>query len=82
VSDIAVCRAVWSDESIVPIAARWLRPSGALLWMRARSRGLRSVVPVRATSGELVFEGEHTYSIGDRTSMVWVFRQRPHGCFT
>jgi 16S rRNA G527 N7-methylase RsmG len=28
-------RAVWSDEELLTIAARWLVPGGALVWMRS-----------------------------------------------
>jgi 16S rRNA (guanine527-N7)-methyltransferase len=31
----AMTRAVWSDDSIIEIADRWLQPDGTLLWMRA-----------------------------------------------
>ena len=38
VVDLALCRAVWSDETRLLVAgARWVRPGGRLLWMRGAS---------------------------------------------
>jgi 16S rRNA (guanine527-N7)-methyltransferase len=33
----AVCRAVWSDDGILPIASSWLATGGRLFWMRQGS---------------------------------------------
>ncbi len=79
--DVAVCRAVWSDESILPIAARWIRPAGALLWMRARGRGSERTA-ARPSNDGMVFEREHTYRIGERKGVIWAFRRLPDECFT
>lgn len=75
--DAAVCRAVWSDEAVLPIAARWLRPSGRLFWMRASSRVALGRALVESARGEMVFEHEYVYRLGGkRSGVVAVFRRR------
>ena len=80
VADIVVSRAVWSDESILPVAARWLNRGGRLLWMR----GVKRLIGSSATmyKSAMIFEREHCYRVGEREGRVEVFRHVSSERFT
>jgi 16S rRNA (guanine527-N7)-methyltransferase len=71
-ADAVVCRAVWADDELLPVAAAWLRPGGVLLWMRARPKGEASgtepsPVDARATSDPasgMVGDSSIEYAVG------------------
>ena len=56
--DVAIARAVWSDEVGATVAAPWLRSGGFLLSMRADSH------PPPAAGARLRFEQSFTYRAG------------------
>ena len=62
-----VSRAVWSDESFLEIAAKWLQPGGRVFWMRAQS------LPTDFARRPFVAERTVGYQIGrDRPRSVEV----------
>jgi 16S rRNA (guanine527-N7)-methyltransferase len=63
-----VCRAVWSDETALRVAANWLAAGGRFFWMRHGGR-----MGTGATGG-LALERVHEYRIGGSpTRQIWVF---------
>ena len=72
-ADVALCRAVWSDDAVLPIARRWLGPADRLVWMRGREPGHGGMRRSSPAHG-LVFERVVTYRIGkgpERAIEVW-----------
>jgi len=65
-ADAVVCRAVWSDERVLAIAVKWLRPGGALLWMRAKGRVGEREAPTgspQGARGALVLQQRVDYQV-------------------
>jgi 16S rRNA (guanine527-N7)-methyltransferase len=77
-ADVAMCRAVWSDETLLPIAASWLRPGGILLWMRSElgdsDRG--STAPEAAGQMAMLWERRHRYGMRGRIGNVEIYRHQ------
>jgi 16S rRNA (guanine527-N7)-methyltransferase len=73
--EAAVCRAVWSDETAVAVAAPWLVPAGRFFWMR----GVSAAKPIARGAprvGEMLFERQVGYRIGGRERTVEIFCRR------
>ena len=65
--DVAVCRAVWSDDRMLGFAAPWIRQHGLLLC-------LRSVAHVRSPVPPLVFEQVLEYQLERLRGRLDVYR--------
>jgi 16S rRNA (guanine527-N7)-methyltransferase len=75
--DAAVCRAVWSDGTLIAVAILWLRVGGTLLWMRGGTRQRSSMIAVK-DSQEMRFVRRSTYRIGSHVErFIDVFRRVP-----
>ena len=69
-SEAVVTRAVWSDESLLEIAARWLSDTGRLFWMRSD--------PWPGVIGDHVDRGRIQYQVGNgRLRTVEILRIEP-----
>jgi 16S rRNA (guanine527-N7)-methyltransferase len=64
-----VTRAVWSDETLLDIAPRWLGKGGRLFWMRS------DPLPATTPTSGMAFDSRVQYRIGrDRMRIVEILR--------
>jgi 16S rRNA (guanine(527)-N(7))-methyltransferase RsmG len=74
--DVAVSRAVWSDDRMLHFAAPWIRAGGLLLCPRSRSH-------VRAAAPPFILEQTPDYHLSFRTHRrLDVYRKPATDCFT
>jgi 16S rRNA G527 N7-methylase RsmG len=70
-------RAVWSDEKLMTIAARWLVPGGALVWMRS------DPLPANAVTGGYDREKPLQYRIeANRPRYIEILHREAESRFT
>ena len=71
--DVAVSRAVWSADDILPVAGRWVRDGGVVMCMRAEGH----VPPKVDEKSAWIVEGRLTYRVAtERPRRIDVYRKR------
>lgn len=71
----AVCRAVWSDDTALSVAALWVTAAGRFFWMRGPGKR-RAEVRRAGQAAPMILERRVCYTIGGREWPIEIFRHR------